>query len=89
MPRKQRHAAPERERCCSQRSSAGKRCGQDGTDTDAELLAREYSRKEISEARQYIADFDALPAGQRAARRAANTIGGIGDTVASSVFAGG
>lgn len=54
--------------------------------TDAELLAKGYSRKEISEARQYIADFDALPAGQRAARRAANTIGGIGDTVASSVF---
>ena len=57
--------------------------------TDAELLAKEYSRKEISEARQYIADFDALPAGQRAARRAANTIGGIGDTVASSVFLAG
>lgn len=57
--------------------------------TDAELLAKGYSRKEISEARQYIADFDALPAGQRAARRAANTIGGIGDTVASSVFLAG
>jgi len=57
--------------------------------TDAELLAKGYSRKEISEARQYIADFDALPAGQRAARRAANTIGGIGDTVASSIFLAG
>ena len=57
--------------------------------TDAELLAKGYNRKEISEARQYIADFDALPAGQRAARRAANTIGGIGDTVASSVFLAG
>ena len=57
--------------------------------TDAELLAKGYSRNEISEARQYIADFDALPAGQRAARRAANTIGGIGDTVASSVFLAG
>ena len=57
--------------------------------TDVELLAKGYSRKEISEARQYIADFDALPAGQRAARRAANTIGGIGDTVASSVFLAG
>ena len=57
--------------------------------TDAELLAKGYSRKEISEARQYIADFDALPARQRAARRAANTIGGIGDTVASSVFLAG
>ena len=57
--------------------------------TDAELLAKGYSRKEISEARQYIADFDALPAGRRAERRAANTIGGIGDTVASSVFLAG
>lgn len=57
--------------------------------TDAELLAKGYSRKEISEARRYIADFDALPAGRRAARRAANTIGGIGDTVASSVFLAG
>ena len=57
--------------------------------TDAELLAKGYSRKEISEARQYIADFDALPAGQRAMRRAANTIGSIGDTVASSVFLAG
>ena len=57
--------------------------------TDAELLAKGYSRKEISEARRYIADFDALPAGQRAARRAANTIVGIGDTVASSVFLAG
>lgn len=57
--------------------------------TDAELLAKGYSRKEISEARQYIADFDALPAGRRAARRAANTIVGIGDTVASSVFLAG
>lgn len=57
--------------------------------TDAELLAKGYSRKEISEARQYIADFDALPAGRRAARRAANTIGGIGDTVASSIFLAG
>lgn len=57
--------------------------------TDAELLAKGYSRKEISEARQYIADFDALPAGQRAMRRAANTIVGIGDTVASSAFLAG
>ena len=57
--------------------------------TDAELLEKGYSRKEISEARQYIADFDALPAGQRAARRAANIIGGIGDTMASSVFLAG
>ena len=57
--------------------------------TDAELLEKGYSRKEISEARQYIEDFDALPGWQRAARRTANTIRGIGDTVASSVFLAG
>ena len=57
--------------------------------TDAELLEKGYSRKEISEARQYIEDFDVLPGWQRAARRTANTIGGIGDTVASSVFLAG
>lgn len=52
--------------------------------TDAELLAKGYSRKQIREARQYIADFDALPDWQRAARRTSNTIGGIVDTVASA-----
>lgn len=52
--------------------------------TDAELLAKGYSRKQIHEARQYIADFDALPDWQRAARRTSNTIGGIVDTVASA-----
>lgn len=57
--------------------------------TDSELLEKGYSRKEISEARQYIEDFDALPGWQRAARRTANTIRGIGDTVASSVFLAG
>ena len=57
--------------------------------TDAELLAKGYSRREINEARQYITEFDALPAWQRAARRASNTIGGIGDAVASSLFLAG
>ena len=52
--------------------------------TDAELLAKGYSRKQIREARQYIADLDALPDWQRAARRISNTIGGIVDTVASA-----
>ena len=52
--------------------------------TDAELLAKGYSRKQIRETRQYIADFDALPDWQRAARRISNTIGGIVDTVASA-----
>ena len=52
--------------------------------TDADLLAKGYSRKQIREARQYIADFGALPDWQRAARRTSNTIGGIVDTVASA-----
>ena len=57
--------------------------------TDAELMAKGYSRKQISEARQYITDFDALPEWQRAARRTSNTIGGIGYTVAAAPFLAG
>ena len=57
--------------------------------TDAELMAKGYSRKQISEARQYITDFDALPEWQRAARRTSNTIGGIVDTVAAAPFLAG
>ena len=54
--------------------------------TDAELMAKGYSKQQISKARQYITDFDALPEWQRAARRTSNTIGGIGYTVASAPF---
>ena len=57
--------------------------------TDAELLAKGYSRKEIHEARQYITEFDALPEWQRTVRRTANTIGGIADTVAAAPFMAG
>ena len=57
--------------------------------TDAELMAKGYSKQQISEARQYITDFDALPEWQRAARRTSNTIGGIGYTVASAPFLAG
>ena len=57
--------------------------------TDAELMAKGYSRKQISEARQYITDFDALLEWQRAARRTSNTIGGIVDTVAAAPFLAG
>ena len=53
--------------------------------TDAELLAKGYSRKEISEARQYISDFDALPAWQRAVRRTADDIKGITATAGAAV----
>ena len=57
--------------------------------TDAELMAKGYSKQQISEARQYITDFDVLPEWQRAARRTSNTIGGIGYTVASAPFLAG
>ena len=57
--------------------------------TDAELMAKGYSKQQISEARQYITDFDALPEWQRAARRTSNTIGGIGYTMASAPFLAG
>ena len=57
--------------------------------TDAELMAKGYSKQQISEARQYITDFDALSEWQRAARRTSNTIGGIGYTVASAPFLAG
>ena len=53
--------------------------------TDAELLAKGYSRKEISEARQYISDFYALPAWQRAVRRTADDIKGITATAGAAV----
>ena len=53
--------------------------------TDAELLEKGYSRKEISEARQYIADFYALPAWQRAVRRTADDIKGITATAGAAV----
>ena len=57
--------------------------------TDAELLAKGYTRKQISKARQYMEEFDAIPSWQRAARRTANTIGGVADTVAAAPFLAG
>lgn len=53
--------------------------------TDAELIAKGYSRQQINEARQYIAEYDALPDGEKAARRTADTVKGIGGTVAAAV----
>lgn len=53
--------------------------------TDAELMEKGYSQKEINEARAYIMDYDAIPLAQRAVRRTANTIGGIVDTVAAAL----
>ena len=53
--------------------------------TDAELMEKGYSQQEINEARAYIMDYDAIPLVQRAARRTANTFGGIVDTAASAL----
>ena len=53
--------------------------------TDAELIAKGYSQWQIDEARQYIAEYDALPDGEKAARRTADTVKGIGGTVATAV----
>lgn len=53
--------------------------------TDAELIAKGYSQQQINEARQYIAEYDALPDGEKAARRTADTVKGIGGTVAAAV----
>ena len=51
--------------------------------TDAELIAKGYSQWQIDEARQYIAEYDALPAAEKAVRRSADTWKGIGGAVAS------
>lgn len=51
--------------------------------TDAELMAKGYSQQQINEARQYIAEYDALPAAEKAVRRSADTWKGIGGAVAS------
>ena len=53
--------------------------------TDAELIAKGYSQWQIDEARQYIAEYDALPAAEKAVRRSADTVKGIGGTVAAAV----
>lgn len=57
--------------------------------TDANLLKKGYSQKEINEARAYLQDYNAMPLWQRAKTRTANTIGGIADTVASAPFLAG
>lgn len=51
--------------------------------TDAELMAKGYSKQQISEARQYIEEYDALPTWEKAARRSADAWKGIGGTAAS------
>ena len=60
-----------------------------GAYTDADLIQKGgWTQEQIDEARKMNAALDAIPAWKRYARRAANTIGGIGDTVAAAPVLG-
>ena len=60
-----------------------------GAYTDADLIKKGgWTQAQIDEARKMNAALDAIPAWQRGVRRAANTIGGIGDTVAAAPVLG-
>lgn len=60
-----------------------------GAYTDADLIRKGgWTQAQIDEARKMNAALDAIPAWKRYARRAANTIGGIGDTVAAAPVLG-
>lgn len=60
-----------------------------GAYTDADLIQKGgWTQARIDEARKMNAALDAIPAWQRYARRAANTIGGITDTVAAAPVLG-
>ena len=60
-----------------------------GAYTDADLIQKGgWTQAQIDEARKMNAALDAIPAWKRYARRAANTIGGIGDTVAAAPVLG-
>ena len=60
-----------------------------GAYTDADLIQKGgWTQAQIDEARKMNAALDAIPTWKRYARRAANTIGGIGDTVAAAPVLG-
>ena len=60
-----------------------------GAYTDADLIRKGgWTQAQIDEARKMNAALDAIPAWKRYARRTANTIGGIGDTVAAAPVLG-
>ena len=60
-----------------------------GAYTDADLIRKGgWTQEQIDEARKMNAALDAIPAWQRGVRRAANAIGGIGDTVAAAPVLG-
>ena len=60
-----------------------------GAYTDTDLIQKGgWTQAQIDEARKMNAALDAIPAWQRGVRRTANTIGGIGDTVAAAPVLG-
>lgn len=60
-----------------------------GAYTDADLIQKGgWTQEQIDEARKMNAALDAIPAWKRYARRTANTIGGIADTVAAAPVLG-
>ena len=60
-----------------------------GAYTDADLIQKGgWTQEQIDEARKMNAALDAIPTWQRGVRRAANTIGGITDTVAAAPVLG-
>ena len=60
-----------------------------GAYTDADLIQKGgWTQAQIDEARKMNAALDAIPAWKRDVRRAANAIGGIGDTVAAAPVLG-
>lgn len=60
-----------------------------GAYTDADLIQKGgWTQAQIDEARKMNAALDSIPTWKRYARRAANTIGGIGDTVAAAPVLG-
>lgn len=70
-------------------ADAVRRVDNAGIYTDADLIKKGgWTQAQIDEARKMNAALDAIPAWQRGVRRVANTIGGIGDTVAAAPLLG-
>lgn len=70
-------------------ADAVRRVDNAGIYTDADLIEKGgWTQAQIDEARKMNAALDAIPAWQRGVRRTANTIGGIGDTVAAAPLLG-
>ena len=70
-------------------ADAVRRVDNAGIYTDADLIEKGgWTQAQIDEARKMNAALDTIPAWKRGVRRTANTIGGIGDTVAAAPVLG-